>query len=146
MNSVDETLKRTGFKVVGLELSWGALFVLLIIFAWVPYSTHGHTWLLWLPVLVLALIYPLAKRLTRQTQALRDALPAEAQEELKRREATCDQMQKKYFLIVIPVGIVWCVGLIFWGQHVLEKREREMKEELMLRMQQKQQRNAPVTK
>ncbi len=143
---VDETLARFRREARGRELPWFGFYLLLIIFALVPFYKNNNPWWLCLLILVGPVIYVMARRQSRLTEAAFAALPAEAKEEFERQSVQMDQMAKKLQLIIIPIAIIWCVGLIFWGQHYLDKREREAKEELMLRMQQKQQRNAPVIK
>jgi len=143
---VDETLDRFRREARGRELPSFGFYLLLIILSLVPFYKNNDPWWLCLLILVGPVIYVMARRQSRLTEAAYAALPDEAKEEFERQSVQMDQMAKKMQLIIIPIAIVWCVGFIFWGQHVLEKREREMKEELMLRMQQKQQRNAPGVK
>jgi hypothetical protein len=136
LNLADEPLHRALKQVRARELPWYACFLLLFILTWVPYFIYDSSWLLLLPLMVIPLIYTAEKKHDGQTKALFEALPADSQEELKRREIYAAQMQKKYAMIIIPVMTLCCIGLVYWGQHIMEKYDREADEKLAIRIQQ----------
>ncbi len=143
MSTVDEILSRTGKEVMKRELLSLGFYFMLIILSMVPFFKYNNPWWLCLTIAVGPVIHLLNQRQERLTATVVAALPDEAKEELKRRKLLCEKLGKKYLLITVGVMIPLCFGIIFYGQHVLEKKEREGKEGLKLRMQQIQQRNAP---
>jgi len=146
VDPVDEILSRTGKKVMRRELAWLGYFLLLILLSFVPYFTYARLWLLCFPVLIVPVVYVLAQKKNRQTADVIAALPDDAKEELKWRKVIIEKQNKKYLLIMACVVPLLCFGFILYGQHVLEKRERESKERMQIRIQQMQQRNAPGQK
>lgn len=143
---VDEMLTRFRREARGRELPWYVCYLLLILLSLVPFYKSNNPWWLCLLILVMPVIYVLARKQSRLTKAAFTALPDEAKAEFERQSVQMDKVGRKYLLIMVPIAIVWCVGLMLWGQHYLDKREQETKEKMRLRMEQMQPRSAPEQK
>jgi len=143
VNPVDEVLDRFRREARGRELPWHGGYLLLIILSVVPFYKSNDPWWLCVLILVVPVIYVMARRQSRLTEAAFAALPDEAKAEFARQSVQMEQMAKKWQLIIIGFAIVWCAGFMLWGRHYLDKRERETKEKMRLRIEQMQQRNAP---
>lgn len=150
MPTVDTMIKRAALKVAGWVVCWLVISFTLIVLAWAPFIRYGNIWLLLLLVIVVPIIHRLEKKLNEQIEAIKNALPEIAKEEMKRRMVYDDKVRKRHNklrLILVLIMILAGIGIMLHGNYTLEKKRKaslqEMQRYIQLRHQQK---TAPASK